>query len=268
MEVDSCDRKQTRTPHFLKLAKYRLDFIRHCLRSFGIVNSWRLYRLLRSESERGKPIEIPAQLIGAPFLLRNGTSDVEAFYKIFAWKEYQLPQDFLPNPVRSIVDLGSNIGLSIFYFASRFPEAQIIGLEPDQANYKLLQANTKSINRLSLINGGIWNRRCSLVIENPNDRPDSYRLCECSPETPGSLSAFSIPDLLADHHLREIDILKVDIEGAEVQLFSEGYEAWLPKVHTLIIELHGEKTREELMPKIGRFFSRHLRSGENDVFVR
>jgi FkbM family methyltransferase len=254
---------------FLTQAKYRMDFLRNCFRSFGVYRSWHLYKLLRQPQSNGdRTIHIPAEIAGAPLLLRHSKSDIDAFYKIFAWKEYHLPPDFLPKSVNSIVDLGANIGLSVFYFASRFPQARIIGLEPDLENFKLLEANTKNFGHLDLVNGGIWNRRASLKIENPHARPDSYRLCECTPGTPGSVSAFSIPDLLETHRMREIDILKADIEGAEVQLFSDGCEAWLPKVHTLIIELHGEKTREQLVPKISRFFSCHFRRCENDVFVR
>jgi FkbM family methyltransferase len=258
-----------RVPAFLKLAKYRVDFLRHCLSSFGVFNSWQLFRLIRSSpSVNGQTINLPAGITGAPLSLRKSKSDIDAFYKIFAWKEYQLPSNFLPGSVQTIVDLGSNIGLSVFYFASQFPNAKIIGLEPDQENYKLLEANTKHISRCTLLNGGIWNRRASLKIENPNDRPDSYRLCECPPGTPGSLSAYNIPALLEIYNLQEIDLLKVDVEGAEVQLFSNGCEAWLPKVHTLVIELHGDQIREQLVPKIERFFTRHLRVGENDVFAR
>jgi FkbM family methyltransferase len=254
---------------YLALAKYRMDFIQNCFRSFGIYNSWHLLRLLnRTESESGQPINIPAEFAGAPLLLRSGTSDVEAFYKIFAWKEYHLPPEFLPGRVRSIVDLGANIGFSVFYFASQFPGAQIIGLEPDSENYQLLEMNTRNIKRLNLVNAGIWSRRASLRIENPHDRPDSYRVCECPPGAPGSIPAYSVPDLMETYHLDEIDILKVDVEGAERQIFTEGCEAWLPKVRTLIIELHGEETRQQLIPRLTRILRQHFRQCENDVFVR
>jgi len=246
-----------------------MDFLRHCYRAFGIFGSWHLFRLLHCpKSEPERFIDIPARFSGAPLLLRNCAADIGAFYKIFAWKEYHLSPDSLPNPVRSIMDLGSNIGFSLVYFASQFPEAQIVGLEPDSANYKLLKSNTKSISNLNLIRGGAWKKSCSLEIENPGARPDSYRLCECAPNTPGSVSAFSIPELLELHQLKEIDLLKVDIEGAEVQLFSEECEKWLPKVHTLIIELHDDIARRELLPRIGRHFRRQFRQGENYVFVR
>ncbi len=253
---------------FLTLAKYRVDFIRSCFSSFGIYKSWHLFKLLHRSEPNAGTIHLPAEIAGAPLLLRNGTSDIDAFYKIFAWKEYHLPPDFLPNTVRVVVDLGANIGLSASYFASRFPKAKIIALEPDSENYELLKANTRNMDCVNAVNGAIWNRRVSLKIENPDDRPDSYRLCECSPNMPGSVCAFSIPDLLETYHLDEIDILKADIEGAEVQLFSKGCEAWLPKVHTLIIELHGKEIREQLVSKIGGFFHRHFRRCENDVFVR
>jgi len=38
--------------------------------------------------------------------------------------------------------------------------------------------------------------------------------------------------------LEEIDLLKIDIEGAEKELFSTNYESWLPKTKVLYIELH------------------------------
>jgi FkbM family methyltransferase len=257
------------TPHFLKLAKYRLDFVRHCFRTFGVFRSCQLYKLLVcSKSEKGKIIRIPARFTGRHLVLRRGTSDIDAFFKIFAWKEYSLPVDALPKSVHSIIDLGSNIGLSVFYFSSQFPEARIVGLEPDAMNYSMLQNNTEGINRLYLIKGGVWKKSCSLAIENPNDRPDSYRLKECNPDTPDCISAFGISDLLKIHHLREIDLLKVDIEGAEIHLFSPECETWLPKVHTLVIELHGEGIRNELLPRLSKYFKRHFIQGENDVFVR
>ena len=41
-----------------------------------------------------------------------------------------------------------------------------------------------------------------------------------------------------EHQLTQIDILKIDIETSEKQLFSENYSEWLPKVKVIIIELH------------------------------
>lgn len=256
-------------PRILTQAKNRMEFVRNCFLAFGIRNSWHLFRLLHSrQAGHGSTVHIPAEFTGAPLVLRPGTPDVEAFYRIFAWREYHLPPDFLPRRVRSVVDLGANIGLSVFYFASRFPTAQIIGLEPDPACYELLRANLTNRERLALIHAGIWNRRCSLVVEPEAARPGAACLRECSPNTPGSVSAFSVPDLLEEHHLDEVDILKADLRDAEEKVFCDGCEQWLPRVRTLIIECHRNENRDRLVPKIGPFFKRHIRRPENDVFGR
>jgi hypothetical protein len=48
---------------------------------------------------------------------------------------------------------------------------------------------------------------------------------------------------MRQHQCEKIDILKIDIEGSEKELFESDYETWLPKVTTLIIELH-DRMRE------------------------
>ncbi len=45
-----------------------------------------------------------------------------------------------------IIDCGSNIGLSIIYFKRLFPEAKIIGFEPDNEIFKILENNINQFN--------------------------------------------------------------------------------------------------------------------------
>ena len=55
---------------------------------------------------------------------------------------------------------------------------------------------------------------------------------------PHDVKGISIGTLIAEHKLERIDILKLDIEGAEKELFSKNTSVWLPNVNTMIIELH------------------------------
>jgi hypothetical protein len=57
------------------------------------------------------------------------------------------------------------------------------------------------------------------------------------------VSAISIPEILAFATQDRISLLKVDIEGSEIDLFQSGYD-WLYKVDNIVIELHGEEARQ------------------------
>jgi FkbM family methyltransferase len=84
--------------------------------------------------------------------------------------------------------------------------------------------------------------------------------------------AISILDLLDKAGSAEIDLLKLDIEGAEEELFSRGYEAWLERVNTIVIETHEHVRRGSSAPferamASGRF-SRRFQWGELHVLTR
>ena len=51
--------------------------------------------------------------------------------------------------------------------------------------------------------------------------------------------AFDVPTLMRMCSVPEIDLLKIDVERSELELFSRSTESWLPHVRNLCIELHG-----------------------------
>ena len=50
-----------------------------------------------------------------------------------------------------------------------------------------------------------------------------------------------MPDLIQSQDISQIDILKVDIEGAERALFSTPQDEWIKHVRTIAIETHGSQ---------------------------
>ena len=86
----------------------------------------------------------------------------------------------------------------------------------------------------------------------------------------GDIEAITFTDLVKDFNLSTIDILKIDIEGSEKEVFSEGYEPWLKKTKCLIIEVHDglKKGCSKSVFKATTYFNFSFkRSGENLVFV-
>lgn len=52
------------------------------------------------------------------------------------------------------------------------------------------------------------------------------------------MQAVSIPDLIQTFNIKHIDVLKMDIEGSEIEVLQNHHEQWIPKTGTLLIELH------------------------------
>jgi hypothetical protein len=61
---------------------------------------------------------------------------------------------------------------------------------------------------------------------------------------PADIDAYDVSTLIGLCHVPEIDLLKIDIEKSELELFSRNTESWLPRVRNLCIELHGADCEE------------------------
>lgn len=170
-----------------------------------------------------------------PILLRKNSTDVKVFNDIFYRQEYDI--DFYGEP-DVIVDCGANIGLTSVYFAKRFPNATIISVEPEKGNFEMLQKNTAAYKNIHPVNYGLWNRSASLQVFDWGQGEWAYTVEEVPPSTPSSIPAISIPEIMERFQLKKIDVLKVDIEGSEKELFEKGTAEWLPFVNTIVIELH------------------------------
>ena len=179
--------------------------------------------------------EIRASRWNTSFRLRPNSTDYDTYEHVFVLKEYDFPIPFEP---RLIIDGGANIGLSALYFARRFPEATILAVEPDPANCALLQHNTRDQKRVEAIQAGLWPSSGHLRIKDKSADANAFQVEWSESPTSDSMPAVSIAELLQKSDLQTIDILKLDIEGAEKELFRAGFESWLPNTRLLIVELH------------------------------
>lgn len=169
-----------------------------------------------------------------PVLIRFGTSDVPVLDQVFRARQYsaQLPED-----PTTIVDAGAHIGLAAVYFAITFPEAQIFALEPDPGNFELLRRNTRELPAVVPIHGALHGETGYVKIVNPTDENWMYRVAGASRDDPGAVPALTVPELLDGSATGHIDLLKLDIEGAEIDVLSAADE-WIDRVETIAIELH------------------------------
>jgi FkbM family methyltransferase len=211
-------------------------------------------------------IEVHLPRFGAPLLLRSGTSDIPTFEQVFVNEEYALP--FVRIKPALVIDAGANIGLSVRYLAARFPAARLVAIEPEASNFAILRRNTRALRAVTLLQAAVWNRETPLTIANPDDEKWAFQVREA---TGGRVSAVTIGSLLASASARERVVVKLDIEGAEIEVLDASAAGWLPKVDVLIVELHDRfrpgctAALERAVAGLG--FREHV-SGENLVLVR
>jgi FkbM family methyltransferase len=174
------------------------------------------------------------------------------------------------NP-KVILDGGANIGLSAIFFSNLFPNAKIICIEPDENNWKQLEANTKNYKNISLVKAAIWYKNEILNLANPEGFSAGFSYQ--SENNDKGVQGCTIQEIMAQFNLNHIDILKLDIEGAEKQLFSPSCKQWINSVKCIIMEAPDTdsplSTIEifKVFDEVGFTFNTYI-SGENLVLIR
>jgi FkbM family methyltransferase len=223
-----------------------------------------------------KPIAVASVILQPTNLnvgieVRPGTSDITVFEAIFDRGEYLLHD--LKLDASCIVDLGAYTGISSVFFAIEYPNARVIALEPATTNFYYLRRNISQLNNIRALQAAIWSEDAEVFVSNSEQQCPHWAF-RTSLSADGSLEkvpTLSMVGLLRLFGLTEIDLLKIDIEGAEEEIFSKGAEIWLPRVKCLVIETH-DRFREGVdslvTAKMEINHAELTQRGENRVFVR
>ena len=195
----------------------------------------------------GRYIEVKSKLDKkAVSILRRRTSDIYVYEQIFVQNEFQPLIDMIKNPhdIKFIIDAGANIGLSSIKFNSCFPNATIIPVEPDEENFKILTKNIKKNKIKALpINAGIWNKTTRLYFDRSFRDGKEWSIKVTDIPNEGSyIDSVSIKDILSTNNIEIVDILKIDIEGSEKQVFKNNNSSldFLDVTKYIAIEIHEE----------------------------
>lgn len=203
--------------------------------------------------------------IDCPFELRPGTTDLDVLLQIVGDRQYDISLNIDPD---YILDGGANIGLSALYFAQKFPEATIVAVEPNKGNFEMLLKNTANNPNIRVCNAGLWDRETYLEIMNDQASEWAYEVKES--HSPTGLKAFSIQEIANLFGIPHFDIVKLDIEGSEKEVFEAHCMEWLSKVKVLMVELHDHMrpsgTHTVMSQLVKRPFDMFLKD-ENLIFI-
>jgi FkbM family methyltransferase len=147
------------------------------------------------------------------------------------------------NPL--IIDCGVNIGLSLIYFKSIFPNSKIIGFEPEPSIFELAKKNIKAHNLadIELINKALWHEERQ--IEYFKEGADGGRINFIE----GTEKIIIETTVLSKYLNSPIDLLKIDIEGAEINVLKEVSHLLL-NVENIFIEYHSFVNKNQDLDEI------------------
>ena len=173
-----------------------------------------------------------------PLHVRTRTSDLLVFEHVFVTNEFDSICKNL-SPASFIIDAGANAGYTTARFAASCPGARIIALEPEPENHAQLLKNTGGYPNVTALNAALWCDNTPLKVVNPGKREHGFQVRAADGGSTGyEVPSHTVPDLMRMAGAEKIDLLKIDIESAEYEVFNESCKDWIHKVDTISIELH------------------------------
>ena len=222
--------------------------------------AWRGLRFVRIATDVRSLIVLPLVVATIPFWRRSQKPPKERSFNVrihgkkvpvvlAGWTEYEvlceiaIEDDYVLRAElspRTIVDLGAQVGLSPLFFAIAFPDAKIVAVEADPALIDRLQRNVAGCD-VTVIHAAVASQPGKIAFFHGEESwaNSTVRTRESQEEI--EVDAITIDGVRERSGIDRIDLLKVDVEGAEWDLFQDG----VPEcVDYVIGEIHCEDGRE------------------------
>ena len=151
------------------------------------------------------------------FHFRHDSDDLGVLEGIFINEDYKIQ---LPlNNTKIIFDLGSHIGLSAIYLSSTYPQAKIFCFEPDPKNFAQLKLHTKTHSQIHIFNYAICSQSGKRKFYKHSQSDTCHSLVPREKiKNTIEVECLSLVDAMRLAQVDHIDLLKFDIEGAEIEI--------------------------------------------------
>ncbi len=146
--------------------------------------------------------------------------------------------------VKTVVDIGANVGAASVYFAMAYPDAQVYALEPASSPLSLLGQNVASLRNVKVFPFGLHSSEETLTLF--HGKKDSVESSLSSSLRTSSdseqIRLLGASQFLCEHGIQTIDVLKIDTEGCEVS--NSAIPGRIPaRMKVLYVEYHSERDR-------------------------
>ena len=195
------------------------------------------------------------------FTLKTGDGVVIKSVKDF--DPAPLLEDFLHAKISRgdvIMDLGGNLGIvSVYLSRLAGPKGRVYVFEPDEKNFGLLSQNLvlNRADNIVPVKKGVWNRNGTLEFFSGGNYTSSFHKTDYIEKEKAKynvkkVTVVKLDDAARELKVKKLDLLKIDIEGSEIQAL-EGGEKTIKKFKPeIIVETHiiAGKSSEEGVKRV------------------
>lgn len=186
-------------------------------------------------------------LFSKNFHYHIGSAFYTTYIELFEKNIYEFTSH---NPKPIIIDCGANMGLSVLYFSKLFPNSKIIAFEPDRSVLPFLEKNIdeQQLHNVTLHKKAVWKKEEELIFYTDKNMGGRVGVAY-KDQIPMKIQAVRLKDFIN----KPIDMLKMDIEGAEYEVLKDCKDV-LHYVKNIFLEYHSFYNEEQHLDDILSIF--------------
>lgn len=177
-----------------------------------------------------------------PLRLFNNEVSLKIANDILAGRTY--PHVHFVSDVKTILDVGANVGAASIFFAFHYPQAKIYACEPASSPFSLLRQNVAGFPNVLTFPVGLYSSDKTIALyPGCNDSVESsIAATDRTSAEPEEVQLRCAEDFVVAQGLQAIDILKIDTEGCEVHIL-RSLKRFLPAAKLIYLEYHSDRDR-------------------------
>lgn len=180
-------------------------------------------------------------------------ADRSVFNEIFKLREYRSAEEAIRNAEDPIIDAGAHAGFFTLYCKALNPKVKIFAIEPEPGNFSALKRHLEEnkIKNVKIVRAALAGQsgQRSLLIS-PDSHNHKLAEIENSGDQKVEVTAYSFADFLKKNKIKNVSLLKMDIEGGEFEVIKSLSAKDLSMVNFVILEYHNKQRRAELEQKL------------------
>ncbi len=202
--------------------------------SYNMLNA--SFKMLNKIISVGKDKEYIHDVDDASFFIRKNSSDVFVVYEVWKRKLYNI--GIKKND--TVIDVGANIGAFTTFAAKKSIDGNVFSFEPEKSNFRQLQKNVR-LNKLKnvvIYNLGVNKSKGLAQLFVSNNNGASHSLCNSGTNEIQTIHCITLADIFDKCNIDNIDVLKLDVEGAEYDILFSTPVKIFRKIDRIILEFH------------------------------
>ena len=147
----------------------------------------------------------------------------------------EIPVRLPHHPIRTVFDVGANIGITAMQFADAFPAAAVYAFEPVAENFAAMRSNLIGKPDIKRLNVALGAAKGTALIRVDHEHPSTCNIVAEETELTSEVAVETIDGFCSTENVSEVDILKIDTEGYELPVL-EGASRMLREQRVALIK--------------------------------